>query len=279
MENINVNVNENKAKENREKRKSFARVSNKRLGETVMQKCGELAYIVEYVNSKDITVQFKTTGELVKTEYGHFVRGGVKSHFTASVFGVGITGLEPIRDEQGELLSSYVCWSNMLMRCYSAKYRAKYPTYIDCRVCDEWLFYPNFKNWYDKNYYKINNKTSQLDKDILIKNNKVYSPETCIFVPNFINTLFTKRQNDRGDLPIGVRYNKTCKKYQARLSVFKDGKSVRKNLGYFTTPEEAFEAYKRAKEDYIKETADNYKDKIPTKLYQAMYAYEVDIND
>ena len=279
MENINVNVNENKAKENREKRKSFAKIANKRLGETVMQKCGELAFIVEYVNSMDITVQFKKTGELVKTRYDVFVKGSVKSHFTPSVFGIGITGLEPTRDENGEMLDSYRCWNNMLMRCYSAKYQQKYQTYRGCCVSEVWLYYPNFKNWYDNNYYEINNKTSQLDKDILIKNNKVYSPDTCVFVPNFINTLFVKRQNDRGDLPIGVTYHKVNKKYQAQLSVFRNGKKTKEYLGYFTTPEEAFNAYKRAKEDYIKEIADEYKDKIPAKLNKAMYAYEVEIND
>ena len=279
MENINVKVNENKAKENREKRKSFARVSNEKCGETVMQNCGELAYIVEYVNSGDITVQFKATGELVKTEYGHFVRGNVKSHFTATVFGVGVTGLEPIRNENGELLDSYICWKSMFERCYSAKYQKKHQTYRGCYVCDDWLFYSNFKKWYDNNYYKIDNKTTQLDKDILVKGNKVYSPDTCVFVPNFINTLFTKSQKSRGEFPIGVCFNKRDKKYQANLSVFKDGKKTRKHLGYFTTPEEAFESYKKAKEDYIKEVADNYKDKIPAELYQAMYDYEVDIND
>ena len=275
----NVNLSENKAKENREKRKSFARVSNKKLGETVIQNCGEVAFIVEYVNSMDITIQFKTSGELVNTTYNHFVRGEVKSHFTPSVFGIGTTGLESIRDENGEILNSYNCWRGMLERCYSAKCQEKNPTYKDCCVCVEWLYYPNFKKWYDNNYYEINNKTSQLDKDILIKGNKIYSPATCIFVPNFINKLFIKRQNDRGELPIGVYYSKRDKKYKAQLSVFKDGKSVRKGLGYFNTADEAFKAYKQAKEDYIKEVADNYKDEIPVELYKSMYAYEVSIDD
>ena len=275
----NVTLNENKAKENREKRKSFAKVANEKLGETVMQNCGEVAFVVEYVDYQNITVQFKKTGELVKTRYGAFVKGNVKSHFTPSVFGIGTTGLESIRDENGEILDSYNCWQSMLMRCYSAKYQKKYPTYIGCRVCDEWLYYPNFKKWYEENYYKISNKTSQLDKDILIKGNKVYSPNTCVFVPNFINTLFTKRQNNRGELPVGVDYLKASKKYRASLSVFKDGKKTKKYLGCFNTADEAFEVYKQAKEEYVKEVADEYKDKIPTKLYEAMYAYEVSIDD
>ena len=253
--------------------------NKERLGEAVIQNCGELAFIVEYVNARDITVQFKTTGELVKTSYNNFVKGNVKSHFTPSVYRIGITGLELTVDENGELLDSYDCWKSMLMRCYSAKFQEKNPTYIDCRVCDEWLYYTNFKKWYDENYYEIDNKTSQIDKDVLIKGNKVYSPDTCIFVPQFINALFIKCQNSRGELPIGVWYNKTNKKYQASLSVFKDGKKTRKQLGYFTTSDEAFEVYKQAKEEYIKEVADEYKDKIPAKLYEAMHSYEVSIDD
>ena len=253
--------------------------NQERLGQTIMQKCGELAFIVEYVDSGDITVQFKTTGELVKTAYSSFVRGKVKSHFTHSVYGVGITGLQPTRDENGKKINSYVCWKNMLERCYSAKFQEKCPTYKDCRVCDEWLFYPNFKSWYDNNYYEINNKTSQIDKDILVKGNKIYSPATCVFVPQFINSLFTKRQNCRGELPVGVCYHKRDKKYEASLSVFKDGKATVKHLGCFNTIDEAFKAYKKAKEDYIKEVADEYKDKIPVELYKSMYAYKVEIDD
>ena len=201
--------------------------NQERLGQTIMQNCGEVAFIVEYVDSQNITVQFKKTNELVKTRYGTFVRGLVKSHFTATVYGVGITGLQPIRNEDGELLNSYTCWNNMLKRCYSTKLQEKHPTYKGCYVCDDWLYYPNFKKWYDNNYYEINNKTSHLDKDVLVKGNKIYSPNTCVFVPNFINTLFTKNQNNRGELPIGVYYYKTNKKYKAHLSVFKDGKRRR----------------------------------------------------
>ena len=253
--------------------------NKERLGETVIQNCGEAALIVQYVNSMDITIQFKTTGELVKTRYDKFVGGNVKSHFTPSVYGVGTTGLEPTVDENGKMLNSYKCWKGMLERCYSAKCQEKYPTYKGCSVCDDWLYYPNFKKWYDENYYEVENKTSHLDKDILVKGNKVYSPDTCVFAPSFINTLFTKSQNGRGELPIGVYYDKKYKKYKAQLRVFNDGKRTKKHLGYFNTEDEAFEAYKKAKEEYIKEVADEYKDKIPAKLYEAMHSYEVSIDD
>ena len=279
MRNGNLNENQVKVSRNKAKKQSFAKIANERLGQTVMQNCGELAFIVEYVNARDITVQFKRTGEMVKTDYGTFVKGNVKSHFTPSVFGIGTTGLEPTVDENGKRLDSYTCWTDMLKRCYSAKYQEKRPTYIGCSVSDDWLYYPNFKKFYDENYYEIDNKTSQLDKDILVKGNKIYSEDTCVFVPKFINTLFVKSQKTRGELPIGVSYHKRYKKYTANLSIFTNGKSTLKHLGYFTTPEEGFEAYKQTKEAYIKEVADEYKDKIPAKLYEAMYTYEVEIND
>lgn len=276
MENVNVNE---KVSPNKERGQSFTKVVNERLGETRINNQGEVMFIVEYVNAQDVTVQFKTTGEVVKCTYDTFVKGNVKSHFTPSVFGIGITGVEPTRNEDGEIIDSYKCWKDMLRRCYSAKYQEKQPTYKDCYVYNEWLYYPNFKNWYDKNYYEVGNKTSQLDKDILVKNNKIYSPDTCVFTPSFINSLFTKCQNNRGELPIGVSYHEGSKKYQAKLRMYKNGKSTIKHLGYFDTANEAFEAYKKAKEDYIKEVADEYKDRIPVKLYEAMYEYEVDIND
>ena len=114
-----------------------------------------------------------------------------------------------------------------------------------------------------------------LDKDILSKGNKIYSPNTCIFVPQNINILFTKRNKSRGNLPIGVCYHKQDGKYMSKCS-FGDGQ---KYLGCYDTPQEAFQIYKEYKEKYIKEVADKYKEYIPQKLYETMYNYEVEIDD
>jgi len=116
-----------------------------------------------------------------------------------------------------------------------------------------------------------------IDKDILIKNNKIYSPDTCIFVPNKINSLFTKRQNSRGNFQIGVSIpDKQYITYKAELNI---GNGRKKYIGNYQTPEEAFQAYKIAKEEYIKQVADEYKNRIPKKLYDAMYNYQVEITD
>ena len=119
----------------------------------------------------------------------------------------------------------------------------------------------------------------EIDKDILCKGNKIYSPQTCIIVPQRINKLFTKSNKLRGDLPIGVYYNKQNKKYRSQISKIENGKKQRVYLGLYNTPQEAFESYKKAKENYIKQVADEYKLYIPKELYDAMYDYRVEITD
>ena len=93
----------------------------------------------------------------------------------------------------------YTVWFAMLQRCYSDKYHEKHPTYIDCQVYKDWLYFQSFAKWYHENYYEIIGQKMALDKDILCKGNKIYSPETCIFVPQSINLLFTKTDAKRGE--------------------------------------------------------------------------------
>ena len=162
----------------------------------------------------------------------------------------------------------------MLRRCYSEKRLKDKPTYINCFVCEEWYDYQNFAKWYDENYYEIITEQMDLDKDILFKNNKIYSPETCIFAPQSINKLFTKANIKRGNFPIGVSYDNRENKFViTRCGYQSDGKY------YFNCIEEAFSKYKALKEEHIKEIANKYKDKIPKKLYIALLNYEVDIDD
>ena len=162
-------------------------------------------------------------------------------------------------------------WRNMIARCYGKNTLKRNPSYQDCYVCDEWLVYSNFKRWFDENYIE----GYELDKDIFIKGNKIYSPDTCCFVPHFINSIFTKTNASRGILPIGVK--SMGKRYQARLLRY--DKST--HLGTYDTPEEAFNAYKQAKESYIKEVATTYynEGRITKRVYDALMKYEVEITD
>ena len=116
------------------------------------------------------------------------------------VYGVGINDLDGPVYINRKSLKFYAVWHSMLCRCYSDKFQARSPTYRGCSVCDEWLLLSNFKVWFDANY-----RTSmELDKDALVKGNKIYCPEACRFVPSYINNLLCDSGAARGDLPIGV---------------------------------------------------------------------------
>ena len=135
--------------------------------------------------------------------------------------------------------------------------------------------FQNFAEWYEENKYEVHGEKIHLDKDILIKGNKIYSPETCLLVPQRINDLFIKRGNDRGDSPIGVCNPNEDNKYMVQC--LQGNKS--RFIGYYDDELEAFYAYKTAKESYIKQVADDYKDKIPPIVYNALYNYEIEITD
>ena len=144
---------------------------------------------------------------------------------------------------------------------------------IDYNISD----YNNPK-MYD-NYYEIDGQRMCIDKDILIKGNKKYSPQTCLVVPNNINVLFTKSDKTRGKCLLGVDFRKGSGKYRARCSVETDNGYKNITLGFYETELEAFNVYKNFKENHIKEIADKYKNQIPIQLYNALYNYKVEITD
>ena len=134
-------------------------------------------------------------------------------------------------------------------------------------------------NSFKNGKYEIDGEKTCLDKDILFKHNKIYSPDTCVFVPQTINNLFTKTNKKRGEYPIGVSYYKRYDNYTASMSVMENGIKKHKTLGYFNTPEDAFQKYKLEKEKYIKDIAEKYKDKISNAVYNALINYNVEITD
>ena len=184
------------------------------------------------------------------------------------VYGVGINDYDGcVHEINGVNMESYASWQRMLYRCYGLK---RYPSYVGCSVCDEWLHFSNFKKWFDENYVE----GYQLDKDILVKGNKVYSPTTCCFVPPKINYILLNAKRARHDLPLGVHRVRGGKFYSTY-----SGKHI--YLGTFNTSEEAFQAYKQAKEAHIQEVATQYYNdgKITEKVYNALMNYKVEITD
>ena len=242
--------------------------------------------IIEYKDARNIIVEFQDEYKAkVKTQYKHFLEGVVKNPYHPSVFNVGYLGQGKygVRGKDRKKTKAYNYWMNMLNRCYNPYElnRGKGLVYIDCYVCEEWLCFQNFAEWFYKHYYECNGEKICIDKDILCKENKIYSPNTCMIVPERINILFIKRNAKRGEYPIGVSKFVDKRTNWERLRV--DCSTLEKNefLGYFpiNRPFQAFTVYKNFKENYIKKIADEYKELIPKKLYDALYKYEVEIND
>ena len=177
------------------------------------------------------------------------------------VYGVGVKG-DGVAKVNGKNTKAYKTWQHMLERCYDPKKLSKQPTYIGCSVCSEWLFFPTFQKWFDENHVD----GFQLDKDLLVSGNKIYGSDTCVFVPPAINSLFTDHGRARGEYPIGVTFEKQRGKFKANLRV--DG--TLKHLGYFGTEDEAHRTYLIAKKENVIRMAEVWKDKIPSKLYEAL---------
>jgi len=160
------------------------------------------------------------------------------------IFGVGINNADYIvqpYDEDGKRLICpyYLKWSNLLRRCYCPKDQEKHPTYIDCYVCAEWLYFTKFKAWMEKQDWK----NKELDKDIKFVANKQYTGDSCLFITKSLNVLLTDHGNARGEYPQGVHFNKHAAKFIAQLNL--NGK--KKYLGVFAKATEARKAYIVAK--------------------------------
>ena len=221
------------------------RIKAQRIGTRTNNISGFEMECIEYRNSMDIDVRFLISGKVVKNvQWNNFIRGKVKdgyvnnSHYNRNYIYDKVHGV----------------WSNMIKRCFDLQYKQQKPTYKDATCCEEWLSFENFCNWlYSQENYEIwkDLKWSAIDKDIVCKGNKLYSPETCFLVPVNVNNLFVKHDKLRGKYPIGV--NKNGNKYEANCTNSLENRAV--FLGMYDTVEGAFLAYKEYKENFIKKIA------------------------
>jgi hypothetical protein len=195
------------------------------------------------------------------------------------VYGVGIS-------DDGEFARTYTngvrsrdtkeysLWVKMLERCYSNTYHKINPSYIDCHVAVNFKSFQYFANWCQSQIgFKVENY--QLDKDLILKANKMYSEDTCVFVPSCINSFLTSAKIRRGEFPVGVYFDKG-KYYKAQIN---SGKGRQIHLGIFPTPELAFQAYKTAKEAMAKELAIQYEGLVDSRVVDALNNFVVNIDD
>jgi hypothetical protein len=163
------------------------------------------------------------------------------------VYGIGTNDADYLtkieRNGKRYMCPFYTKWKGMLERGYCPKLHKQQPTYADCSVAEEWHLFSTFKDWMRSQ----NGLGLELDKDILLIGNRIYSPETCCFVTRQINGLLNDHAAARGESPPGVCWDKKASKYRAQIRIH--GKKT--FIGLFTTVEAAEQAYNAAKKAYI----------------------------
>lgn len=256
-----------------------------RLGKIFVNVQGCKMQVIKYDGVRNVVIQFLDEHRHeCQTTWQHVKDGNILNPFMPTIFGAGIVGVKyNIQGKNGKNIKEYTVWQKMLERCLDEEFKKRYSAYEDVTVCEEWLYFPNFYEWLhsQENFEKWNNnkKEYNIDKDILIKGNKVYSPDTCCLVPSYVNIMFVKHQNHRGDLPIGLSYSGLHGQVRVRCNNPITKKSD--YLGTFYDVINGFYAYKKHKENIIKEVAELEYEKgnISKKCYDAMMSYEVEITD
>lgn len=235
------------------------------VGDVVKTKTGSCT-LIEYKDSLSCVAQFED-GTKINCKAADFKRASIANPNFPSLCGIGYLGAPKTSEGKSPAILK---WNGMIQRCYGKSPRNA--SYQDCSVCKEWHNFQNFKKWY-LGQIGCDNKGWHLDKDIICKGNKIYSPENCAIVPPEINYFLVLRQKGRGKWPLGVIFHNG--KFISQMS--SNGKQV--VLGQFITVEEAFSAYKTAKETEAKRLAEKYKDQIDNRVYEALLNFKIEIGD
>lgn len=188
------------------------------------------------------------------------------------VYGVGNTDGLKCRLDGKRMTPMYTLWSNMLSRCYGSKTQARQPTYQGCEVSDNFKSFKFFTEWCQEQI-GFGKEGYALDKDLLVQGNKIYSENTCVFLPRLVNQALTTQKHKKSGLPSGVYRRPLVKTniYQSTLTRY----GVLHILCKSDSIEECFLVYKREKESYLKELAEMFKDNIDVRVYNALIDYKV----
>ena len=176
---------------------------------------------------------------------------------TRLVYGVGINDADyptqPRVDGKRVICYYYSIWKGVLQRCYCKKTQYKHASYKDCKIHKDWLHFSKFRSWMQLQDWK----GKDLDKDLLSKGEKIYSPETCAFVDRRVNSFITDRFANKGEYPVGVRYKKTVKgpnRFESRCN--NPFTKITESLGTFPCPNQAHEAWRKRKHELACQLAD-----------------------
>lgn len=229
--------------------------------------------VLEYHTTKKIKIRFINTNNTTWCVGYALKTGAVRDLEAPSVYGKGMLG-NSSRCLNIKTDAPYKCWQGMMNRCYSPAYQEIAKTYHPCTVSSSWLYFPTFRKWYEDN----NVLGWELDKDMLVQGNTMYSEDCCTFLPKELNNLAKNLKSaskaSRG-LTTGVRYREDMPKhpYEVRLTRFNKCETV----GYYPSLSAASASYKKEKEAYIKVVAEIYYDKglIADSLYIALLNWKV----
>lgn len=221
-----------------------------RIGEVYKTNEGCMVEILEKIKEKtykNFKIKFLDEyGYETTTSISELKKGTIKNPLHKSVLGVGFLGVGGYKCSNNRVATKeYEVWASILERCYNEDFKIKKPTYKNCTVCEEWLNFQNFAKWYHENFPKhIEGVKFHIDKDLLQldKENKIYSPETCVFLPQKINKFLTNNKTSISSLKYtGVYYLSACNKWIAITRDFELNKQIW--LGSFYSDKEAKDAY------------------------------------
>lgn len=229
--------------------------------------------VVELLPNSECRIKFLDEFGYEKVTLRSDVKRGIRNPFYRNMVGVGYVGEGDYTPDKDRKV--FTLWGNMFTRCYDPKSWLKLPTYKDCEVQEKWHSFQNFARWCYNQPEFLQQDGWCLDKDVIVKGNKIYSEETCAFVPRDINNLFTLRGNKRGEYPLGVHKEGKSGKFIAQIN--RQGRRI--CLGRFATPEQAFLVYKEAKEAVVKEIAEKYKSGISSQVYKSLINWKVEVTD
>lgn len=240
-------------------------------GDLFFNKKGCEAVVINYENSRNVTIRFTDDNAHEMTlEARDLSRGAFKNPYFPSLFGVAYVGHGDFEtSEGGKKTDEYIRWSSMIRRCYSEYVHDRQPSYSECTVSDDWLCYQSFAKWISNN--EFNSADYELDKDLLLTGNKVYSSENCCLVPKTINSLVNDHSARKRLHPMGVSLDKRSGRFASQLAI--NGKLT--SLGVFATAEEAHAAYVLAKEAYVKRMATEWRGRIDERVFEALMKWRV----
>lgn len=240
-------------------------------GDVVVNKQGSEAVILSCNGWDDVRIKFLDDhGYEARCQVGSIKRGSFKNPYHPRVLGIGYIGVGPFNaGRSSKHTPEYEAWKSMLTRCYAPMFLNKNPTYRGCFVGKDWHNFQNFAEWFSNQVFK--GSGYDLDKDLLSGDVKIYSESTCCLIPSALNTFLISDKAKNSDYPAGVSLHSRSATFSARVSV----NGVRKNLGFYRTPNEAYRAYVKAKEAYVKEMALEWQERIDARVFNALMKWKV----